>query len=152
MSNKQGIIIHQDVYISAVLIAAGLYLFSEANGMMKQAARFPKLCLVAFLFFMAIVLVQGIKKSMAATREGNAEGTRLLQWNVGKMPYAVFAISSVYVFLIMVIGFFPATALYSPALMLFFKCFSWKRIALVAVGNVVFVYLIFVKILGATLP
>ena len=101
---------------------------------------------------MTIILVQGIKKSMAATREGRTEGTRLLQWNVGKMPYAVFAISTAYVLLIMVMGFFPATALYAPALMLFFKCFDWKRIALVSVGNVVFVYLIFVKILGATLP
>ncbi|MDR1360327.1 MAG: tripartite tricarboxylate transporter TctB family protein [Deltaproteobacteria bacterium] len=145
-------IVHQDVYISAALIAAGIYFFVEADALMPASARFPKLCLIAFLFFMLIVLVQGIRKSLAAARAQEREGTALLQWNTGKMPYAVFAISSIYVALIMQIGFFPATALYSPALMLFFRCFDWKRIVLVSLGNVLFVYLIFVRILGATLP
>jgi hypothetical protein len=151
MRDRQ-LIIHQDVYISAALIAAGLYFLREADGLMQAAARFPKICLFAFLFFMGIVFVQGIRKSIAATRAQTGEGTKLLQWNVGRMPYAVFAISSIYVLLIMEIGFFPATALYTPGLILFFRCFDWKRIALVTAGNVLFVYLIFVKILGATLP
>ncbi len=152
MKEKQGLIIHQDVAISVILLLAGLYLYSAAGSMMESAARFPKLMLIAFFFFIANVLIQGIRKSIAATRAGDPAGTKLLTWSTGKYPYAVFLISAGYVALMPLIGFFPATALYCPALMLFFKCRQWLRISLLTAGTVFFVYIIFVVILKANLP
>lgn len=152
MEKKKSLTVHQDVYISLLSITAGIFLYAVSNQMNRQAAVFPKITLTVFLVLMIVVLFQGIKKSIAATKAKGQIDERMLKWEQNKVPYLVFLITILYVVLIKYIGFFISTAIFIPGLMLFFKQKSWTAIICITAGSLIFIYLLFVVLLRATFP
>ncbi len=152
MEKKKSPVIHQDVYISLLSIAAGIFLYTVADQMNAQSAFFPKIMLTVFIALMAVILIQGIRKSVAATNAEVRADVRMLKWEQNRMPYAVFLIMVLYVILMKYIGFFIATGIFMPGLMLFFRNRSKKAIIGVTIGSLVLIYLLFVVFLKATLP
>jgi 4-amino-4-deoxy-L-arabinose transferase-like glycosyltransferase len=134
------------------LIVLGIFLYHDVNKLIPAAALFPKIMLVTFIFFISLTLINGIRESIKSTKEQDFESGRLLRWVENKMPYCVYAIILSYVVLLKMAGFFLATGLFIPTLMLFYKNRSKLKIFSVTVGTLLFVYVVFVCILKATLP
>ncbi|SFP34499.1 Tripartite tricarboxylate transporter TctB family protein [Oscillibacter sp. PC13] len=145
-------IIHQDVYISVLLMILGVYLFYLTTKMMPEAARFPRMALGVFMILMVWTFVDGVRKSIAATNVQEKKDIRLLKWEQNKMPFALFVITVAYAIGLDFLGFFTATAIFIPVVMLFFRCRNIKLIAGVTIGTLLFVYLMFVVFLHAALP
>ena len=145
-------IIHQDVYISIILLALGGWLFYLTTQMRPESARFPQLALGVFIVLMVWVLIDGIRKSIAATKSQEKKDIRLLKWEQNKMPYALFGLTVLYTMGLDFLGFFIASAIFIPLVMLFFRCRNIKLLIGVTVGTLVFVYLMFIVFLNATLP
>lgn len=152
MDNKRSIKIHQDVPISILLLALGGYLFFLTTKMLPGAALFPQISLIVFMVLMFLVLIGGVRKSAAASKSGEEMDIRLLKWEQNKMPYALFGITVVYVIMMDKMGFFPATTVFIPLTMLFFRNRNWKLYGAMTAGTLLFVYLLFVLFLKATLP
>lgn len=150
MDKKRKPRIHQDVYISILLLLLGGFFFYQTTRMLPAAALFPRIALTVFMILMAAVLVGGIRKSKDAA--DSDEDIRMLKWEQNKMPYALFLITVVYVILMNTVGFFGATAVFIPAVMLWFRNRNWKLIVGMTAGTLIFVYLLFVMFLKATLP
>ena len=149
---KKKTVIHQDVYISILLLALSAYLWYLTTKMMPDAARFPRMALGVFIILMLWTLVSGIRKSIVATNDPEHKDVRLLKWEQNKMPFALFGITVLYAIGLNYLSFFIATAVFIPVVMLFFRCHNWKLIVGVTVGTLVFVYLMFVVFLKAALP
>lgn len=145
-------VIHQDVYISALLMILGGYLFYLTAKMKPEAARFPRVALGVFMILMVWTLIDGVRKSVKASRDPEKKDVRLLKWEQSKMPFALFGITVVYAVGLDFLGFFLSTAIFIPVVMLFFRCRNVKLIAGVTIGALVFVYLMFVVFLKAALP
>lgn len=152
MDKKHSLKIHQDVPISILLLAVGGYLYHLTTKMLPGAALFPQISLIVFMILMFLVLIGGLRKSVAASKSEDGEDIRLLKWEQNKMPYALFGITVVYVIMMNKIGFFPATTVFIPLTMLFFNNRNWKLISAMTAGTLLFVYLLFVLFLKATLP
>lgn len=144
--------IHQDVYISIILMVLGAYLFYLTTKMIPDAALFPRMALSVFMILMVWVLIDGIRKSIIATNTEEKKDIRLLKWEQNKMPFALFGITVLYAIVMDLFGFFIATALFIPAVMLFFRSRNIKLIVGVTIGTLLFVYLMFVVFLKAALP
>ncbi len=149
---NQKIRIHQDVYISAVLLVFSAYVFYLTSKMKEQAARFPRIALTVFVILIIWVLLDGIRKSVRMTSGKDISDQRLLIWAQNRMPYALFLITVLYAVLMKYIGFFVSTALFMPAVMLFFRNRNIKMIIGVTGGTLIFVYILFVQMLHAQLP
>lgn len=149
---KKKTVIHQDVYISVLLLALSAYLWYLTTKMMPDAARFPRMALGVFIILMIWTLVSGIRKSIAATNDPERKDVRLLKWEQNKMSYALFGITVIYAIGLRYLGFFIATAIFIPVVMLFFRCRNIKLILGVTAGTLVFMYLMFVVFLKAALP
>lgn len=143
--------IHQDVYISTLLLALGCYVFYLTTKLKPASARFPRIALGVFMVLMIWILVSGIHKSIAATREGNKD-VRLLKWAQSRMPLALFGITVLYAVGLDLMGFYIASAVFIPVVMLFFRCRNMKLIVAVTAGTLLFVYLMFGMFLHAPLP
>ena len=152
MKNK--IRVHPDIVISVISILFSCVLLAEIKDYPDDVRLFPKVFLLFFMVFMAIILARGILKSRAKSQDDGAvsESEWWCKTETIRNPAitAVFVIA--YVALIGVIGFYLSSLLYMCSAMYYFGS---KKILLnlaISVGVLVFVYALITWQLSVTLP
>jgi len=142
----QGKRINTDVWFGLGLMAFSAFFFAESRKFPAGSAQFPGFVLGGFFLLCVILFVQGVIKT---TRNISDKG--LNRSAVGKAHIA-FAIIIAYVILIVVVGFFPATVVFCPAIMLYYGLRKIKILILVTVIQALFIYFIFEVQLRIPLP
>ena len=144
----QGRRIHVDVWLGLILMAFSAFFWSESFKF-PFGTGFPRVFLGIFLLMSTLLFVMGIIKTVKKISKGDVK----VDWrNAIPRSQGIWGILVGYVILIHVIGFFPATIIASPAIMLFYGVRKIKSLVLVTVFLTLFVYLLFVLQLRVILP
>lgn len=146
--------IHPDVVIAAVGLVLSLIMFIESLGYPADVARFPKIFLCLFAICMVIILIKGIRLSIAKTKDDSAvdESEWWCKLENTKYPLIVIGFVIVYVLLIRLAGFYIASFVYSIVTMRFFGVKKWKTNILVPAVLLALIYLVFELLLKLKLP
>lgn len=147
---KEKIKLHPDVAISAVSLLFGAVLLFEIHSYPADVQMFPGIFIWLFMGFMAITLFQGIRKTLSPGKYDQSEWW--CKFETIKNPVISAAFVVVYVALAGLIGFYIATVVYMLAAMYYFGSKNWKLNILIAVGMVIFCFVLFEKALSVTLP
>lgn len=140
-----------DVIIGVILMLfSGIFLY-ESYKLNVIAGQFPKIIFTVLLIFSALLTLFGIRKTIHPELTLKSD-TLLYDIKVIRTPLAVFAIVFVYIVLMKFIGFFIATLLFVPVIMLYFGIRSIRTIILTDILLNLFVYVFFVKVLNVILP
>lgn len=148
------------IFPLGVLVFAGLYLQNTYGQLDLQSLFYPYTIIGALFVLVALVVVQEVRDF------DGIQGTEHDDSASGQMRYAslesilrrsrkplLIAITSVaYLFLIGIIGFFPASALTLAWLMRASGVESWPLIGVVTVALLVGIWLMFVQVLGLQVP
>ena len=142
----------QDILVSILLLALSAFLL--INAMTRQSAearQFPVLILILFMALAVVMLVGGIRDTIAAS-SGEDPGFKNMQWEQVKYPLLAFAFITVYIIAVDFIGFIIPSLLFTAGMMWF--NFARNKLALVLVpcGLVGFLYVLFSFILHSKLP
>ncbi|MGP4079068.1 tripartite tricarboxylate transporter TctB family protein [Bacillus sp. Marseille-Q3570] len=147
--------IHQDLYVGLVIILISIFLYNKTFDLIEAAANYPRILLVLFLGFGIIILLSGIKKTKSLRKEERVEYSgdeQPLSFGMLKSPLVTLGIVVIYVFLLSIIGFFPATVLFMVVFLGFMKVKDWKTYIFTIGGLNLFIYLVFVMQLNVQLP
>lgn len=131
----------QDVYISLVIFAFLAFIYSQTIHLPKNSALFPKMLLGAFLILNIFLLIKGIKSTIISSKTGQSI-IYSLSFSGLKKPIFVFLIIIGYILIFKSLGYFVATTIMLPTMMVYFKIHSWKKIV-----SIVFIYNLFIYIL-----
>ena len=142
--------IHQDVFISIVVYAVLLFLFTVSIKLPKDSAIFPKMLIVALGLLNTSVFIKGIKKSKEMMSEDSAMINNI-RWEVIKVPLIVFLLVVGYVAIFKLTNFYIATSVFLIGMFKFYKVKSWKVILFVTALFNVIVYVGFGKFLNVPL-
>lgn len=134
--------IHQDVYVGSVSLAGALFVLFINRSLPPDSKTMPYILSGLLAVFSILIIFDGIKK----TGEG-AGKDRYLTWDVVRIPFITLLLVGLYVLLFYLIGYFLATPVMIAVFMRFLKRTSWKEIILIILGYLLFVYLLFVKVL-----
>ena len=140
--------IHVEVWIGLGLMAFTLFFLSE-TAKFPKGTNFPQVVLGIFFLLAAILFVLAIVKTARNISKGDVKlewGTKILK------AHGIWGIMAGYVIMIIVIGFFPATIIASPVLMLYFGIRKIKVLVLVTIIMTLLVYFVFVIQLRSPLP
>jgi hypothetical protein len=148
MSEKRKI--NNDVYIGSILTVISLFFYFEAAKIHREAAQFPKLMLAALIIMSVLLVVLGIRKTLRP--ELTLKSDTLLRFKVVRTPLIVFGIVALYMALIKFTGFFIATTLFVPALMVFYGVRSIRVLIITDITLNLFVYILFVRLLKVVMP
>lgn len=140
----------KEVWIGLGLTLFSLFFLSEANKLMKAAAKYPKFILTTLLVLSAALLVQSIYYSAFPDKQKKTSAP--LEIGVFKFPMLVSLLVVLYVVLFNVTNFFVATAIFVPLMMLLYGERRMLRILAVTVGLELFVWLVFVQMLNVHFP
>ena len=142
-----------DLYFSIFLAGLSVFTFVEGRGYPyifrgAPGSGFFPVWISVLLFALALVNIYKIVKSLKREEDkkffaGNSQRNRMLIFFVSLL---------VYILLITYLGMLVATFLYALFVYKLFDRFSWKSTLPPAIGIVVFVYLIFNRVLGLRLP
>ena len=140
---------HVDIWLGLILMAFSGLLLSEAMRFPDKAAQFPKFVLGVFFLLAAILFVSGAIK----TAKKNSKGDVRVDWRntVGK-AHIVYALIVAYIILIVVVGFFPATIIFCPAIMFYFGIRKARMLVIATLAQALFVYLLFTLQLNVPFP
>lgn len=139
--------LHQDVFIGFVCLGVCVLIYALNTSLPDQATLMPKF-LVGLLAIMSVMIIgQGLKKSKVPAKEQK----KLLVWDEFKMPLIAWGIVVLYFVLFYLAGYFVATAVIIPALMLFMKQRSWKLILGIDAGYLLIIYVVFVRLLKVSI-
>ena len=141
--------IHVDIWLGLILMAFSGVLMSEVMSFPDKAAQFPRFVLGLFFLLASILFILGAIKTAKKSKKGDVK----VDWKnaVGK-AHIVYGLTIAYIILIVVIGFFPATIIFCPAIMLYFGIRKVKTLIIATVAQAVFVYLLFVIQLNVPFP
>ena len=142
----QGKRINLDVWFGLCLMAFSAYFFAESRKFPAGSAQWPAFVLGGFFLLAMILFVQGVIKTTKNISEKGVSKSAVAKAHIA------FAIIAAYVILIAVIGFYPATAVFCPAIMLYYGLRKIKILLLVTVIQALFIYLIFEVQLKIPLP
>jgi putative tricarboxylic transport membrane protein len=141
--------------MGVVLVFVSVFLYSRTYAFAGGAALFPRGILLLLVFFAVWIVIGGIKKTKKMRREEEVrykgEEERLTFRLLGS-PMSAFFIAVVYVMLLAIIGFFPATILFLTGYLWYGGVRDWKAYALTVAGLNLFIYLLFVLQLNVRLP
>lgn len=143
--------ISRDVWIGIGLMAFSGYFLFEATKIPGGAGEFPEGVLTIFLILSALMTIMGVGKTIDPTREKKSDKAEIHFFEI-KSPLVVFLITFLYILLIGKIGFFIATTLFIPVIMLYYGVRKYWQILLTTAGLDVFVYVLFVRLLSVVLP
>ena len=140
--------IHTEVWLGLIVMIFSGFFWSESFKF-PVGTGFPRVFLGVFFFMAVILFVIGIIKTVKNISKGNVN----LDWkNAIPKAHGVWGIMLGFVIMINIIGFFPATLIASPGIMLFYGVRKIKVLVLVTVILTLFVYLLFVVQLRVQLP
>ncbi len=129
--------------LTAIFFALLAY---NIHGMMSLATIFPYVLMIAmFVFGIGIVVVEMRAGSARSHSESDHDGASWI--DAYKNPALVFTGALAYVGLIYVVGYYPATFIYTLAFIILFGNNALKAAA-IATGFTACLYLIFVKLFG----
>lgn len=147
--------IHQDVYVSLLFIIVSIFLYIKTFSLIDEAALFPRTLLILFAVLGVFILLGGLKKTKAQKNgetivyegdEASMDAQNL------KSPVLTVIIVGLYVLLMTIIGFFPATVIFMAGFLAYMKVTSWKVYVLTITGLNLFIYLVFILQLNVQLP
>ncbi|WP_408007984.1 tripartite tricarboxylate transporter TctB family protein [Pseudalkalibacillus sp. A8] len=147
--------IHQDIYVGLIIIAISIFLYIKTFNLIEAAANYPRILLGLFIGFGIVILLGGLKKTRTLRNEEPIEYSgdeQPLNFNMLKSPLVTLGIVVVYVLLLSIIGFFPATILFMAVFLGFMKVRDWKAYLFTIGGLNLFIYLVFVLQLNVQLP
>ena len=135
----------QDLVIGVIALAVGVFLFLQTNEFPEITRNFSRIILIILIAIGAVLIITSIIN-------GKKPGPEEVSLKEFKNPMLAFLIIIVYVVMMEYIGFFVASAICIPALMLFMG--QRKPIPMIATtaGALLFVYVLFVMQLGLRLP
>lgn len=148
MNNKKLSAIHNDVYIGTFTFLLGAVLFCFSLNMPSVPRRFSLIVTGLFCIMSVALIITGILKM----RKLGYIKEKLYSLQQTKYSYCIFSMTLVYVTMLNLISFFPATIIYIPILMLFMRVKSWIAILLTTISINVFVWFLFVVQLKVSLP
>ncbi|MDR3200342.1 MAG: tripartite tricarboxylate transporter TctB family protein [Spirochaetales bacterium] len=148
MSEKRKI--NNDVYIGVLLAAVSAFFLFETTKIHPVAAQFPRVMIVVLLIMSALLTLMGVRKTLRP--ELALKSDTLLKFRIVRTPLVVFGIVVFYMILIKFIGFFIATLIFVPVLMVFYGVKSVRVLILTDVLLNLFVYGLFVRLLKVMLP
>ena len=139
--------IHQDVFIGLFCVGLCVLFYAMNMNLPSDAALMPKL-LIGMMSIMSLLIIgQGLKKS----KDPETAQKKLLVWSDFKVPMITWGIVALYVALFYFVGYFVATAVIIPLLMLYMKQTNWKLIVAIDVGYLLVIYFAFVRMLGVSI-
>ncbi|MBQ6292993.1 MAG: tripartite tricarboxylate transporter TctB family protein [Lachnospiraceae bacterium] len=135
----------QDLVIGVIAVAIGIFLFIQTKDFPGVTQLFSRIVLIIFLVIGAVLVLTSLIN-------GKKPGPEEVHIKDFKNPMLIFLIILVYVIMIDKIGFFVASAVIMPALMLFMG--YRKPIPMIAttIGTLGFIYFLFVTQLHVRLP
>jgi len=146
-----------EIIVSLVLIVASVILFimaGDIGGSINPAdvgpAAFPRLMLAFVIGLSAVQIMLSLKKRQQAIALGKP-GKKVVLGNRNAL-LGTIALMVVYGLAMPVIGFYIATALFIPAVMIFMGNRKWLPLVLAPIGFNLFIYLVFTLFLGVSLP
>ena len=148
MNNRKISEIHNDVFVGSSTFLAGAVLFCFSLKMPSVPRRFSLIVTGMFCIMSVALIITGIMEM----RKPGYMKEKLYSLQQTKYSYCIFVMTLLYVIMLKLISFFPATIIYIPILMLFMRVKSWIAILLTTIGINVFVWLLFVVQLKVSLP
>lgn len=148
--------LHQDVIAGLILVLVSVLMYLQTfDDFAAGSALWPRIILGLLFFLSVLIVYKGIQKTKMTrkgeTVEGEQEEERL-NLRLLKSPIGTILIVVVYVALLAIIGFFPATILFLAGYLWYGGVRSWVTYALVIVGVNLLVYVLFVWQLNVRLP
>lgn len=148
--------LHQDVIAGSILVLVSVLMYLQTfDDFAAGSALWPRIILGLLFFLSVLIVYKGIQKTKMArkgeTVEGEQEEERL-NLQLLKSPIGTILIVVVYVALLAIIGFFPATILFLVGYLWYGGVRSWVTYALVIVGVNLLIYVLFVWQLNVRLP
>lgn len=152
MKNKTRV--HPDVIISGISIVFSCVLLLEIWDYPADVQLFPKVFLIFFMAFMAIVLARGILRSRAKARDDGAvsESEWWCKAETVRNPIITAGFVVAYVALIGIIGFYLSSLLYMCSAMYYFGSKKMVRNFLISIVVLAFIYALITWQLSVTLP
>lgn len=152
--------IHQDLLVSLILTAVGLFFFIGSFFIKRETN--PTLNTHTFPLIISSILlifcVFNLKASIKATKELNEKIARgenakvLICWKELKYPTIGAGIILAYIIGVCLIGFFPASVVFMIAMPYWLGYRKFHVTIPVMVGVLAFVYVLFVMVLNTKLP
>ncbi|MCL2381705.1 MAG: tripartite tricarboxylate transporter TctB family protein [Treponema sp.] len=142
--------INNDVFIGIILTALSVFFFMEAQGLHPMAARFPTIVFGVFIGMSVLLIILGIRKTLKPQLALASDF--LLNIRVIRTPVVVFGIITGYMVLMNFTGFFISTAVFVPVFMVFYGVKRIRTIALTNIILILFVYVVFVRVLRLPMP
>ena len=135
----------QDLVIGLLTIALGVFMWAQTPGCTLESKQFCR-------FVLALFILMGVLLCVLSLINAKKPAGKEVKIGEFKNPLLMYAIIIVYVLLMPVIGFFPATLLFMPAAMIYM---GYKRpipIICVTAGMNIFIWVLFVYSLKVSLP
>ena len=141
-----------DVAVAILLLAASAFLmFNALTQQSAEARQFPVLILTVFMILAAVMLINGIRDTMAL-RAGKEVKVSNLKWAEIKYPLIAFVFMVVYVIAVDFFGFVVPSLVFTAALMWFNYARNKIALVLVPCGLVGFLYVLFTFVLQTKMP
>ena len=142
--------INIDVYIGIILTALSVFFFFEARQLHPMAARFPVAVFGVFIAMSILLLVLGLRKTLRP--ELALSSDFLLNIRIIRAPLVVFGMIAAYMVLMHFVGFFISTAIFVPVYMIFYGVRRIRTILLTNITLILFVYVVFTRLLRLPMP
>lgn len=143
--------LNQDLVAGALVILAAGVLFANTSSIPKGGALWPRLVLGLLMSLATLVAVRGLRKAGSDGQTQEGEGARLTARLVAS-PLLVVALTTTYLVLVTLAGFFPATIAFLAAYLWYAQVRNWIIYVTVLGGVSSFIYLLFVLQLNVQLP
>lgn len=140
--------IHQDVYIGIVCLLLCAAIFFMNFGLGGGAGTMPLLLDAILAVLSVLILLHGIRKSKLGDDQ---QGKKYLTVDALKIPIITWGFVVLYVVLFYLVGFYIATAILLPGLMLFMKQRNWLVIVIIDVVFLLCIYFVFDRTLGVAI-
>ncbi|MGE4352966.1 MAG: tripartite tricarboxylate transporter TctB family protein [Oscillospiraceae bacterium] len=145
MENKKSVV--KEVWIGlALVLIASYFRFIACNQLNKNAAQYPKYIFTLFLLMSLALTIQGVYFSLKPSSYKNKDVP--ITPAIIKYPMIVFAAVVLYLVMFYYIGFFVATTLFIPLIMLLYGERKVLNIVAVTVCLDAFIYVVFCLLLS----
>lgn len=137
------------IFLSQAISMEKASIFDPAGGSFLPA-------LIAFIMLITgvIVIIQQLPKRHNESTQGTDKNEKEMGFTGKEYRFILtfFLMILVYVILLSIISFFPATFIYLVISMIYLRGVSWKVNLLVSIGSVIIIYLLFSKLFHIIFP